>query len=133
MADDQTTRCGWAGEDPLYVAYHDTEWGVPERDERKLFEMLLLEGAQGTLLDLDHGTYPFVTSSSPIAAGAAAALSACWAMAIEWASASTARQIVVREVRHSIAFILFLAGLNSQMGSRRPGCSLVASFWYASA
>jgi DNA-3-methyladenine glycosylase I len=47
--DDGPARCGWAGTDPAYVAYHDTEWGVPERDERKLFEMLLLEGAQAGL------------------------------------------------------------------------------------
>ena len=43
------TRCSWAGTDPLYVAYHDTEWGVPERDDRRLFEMLVLEGAQAGL------------------------------------------------------------------------------------
>ncbi|HYN20697.1 MAG TPA: DNA-3-methyladenine glycosylase I [Thermoanaerobaculia bacterium] len=42
-------RCGWAGDDPLYVAYHDEEWGVPVHDERKLFEMLILEGAQAGL------------------------------------------------------------------------------------
>src|SRR5437764_13102410 len=42
-------RCGWAETDPLYVAYHDTEWGVPEHDDRKLFEMLILEGAQAGL------------------------------------------------------------------------------------
>ena len=42
-------RCPWAGEDPLYVAYHDEEWGVPVRDERLLFEFLLLEGAQAGL------------------------------------------------------------------------------------
>jgi len=43
-------RCAWvpAG-DPLYVAYHDEEWGVPERDERRLFELLTLEGAQAGL------------------------------------------------------------------------------------
>ena len=43
-------RCGWvpAG-DPLYVAYHDEEWGVPSRDDRHLFEMLVLEGAQAGL------------------------------------------------------------------------------------
>ena len=33
-------RCGWAGDDPLYVDYHDREWGVPLRDDRQLFEML---------------------------------------------------------------------------------------------
>jgi DNA-3-methyladenine glycosylase I len=44
-----TRRCEWAGADPLYVAYHDTEWGVPEHDDRKLFEMLVLEGAQAGL------------------------------------------------------------------------------------
>ncbi|THF60287.1 DNA-3-methyladenine glycosylase I [Pseudothauera rhizosphaerae] len=42
-------RCGWVGDDPLYVAYHDDEWGVPVRDERLLFEFLLLEGAQAGL------------------------------------------------------------------------------------
>jgi DNA-3-methyladenine glycosylase I len=42
-------RCGWAGTDPLYVAYHDTEWGVPMRDPRRLFELLCLEGAQAGL------------------------------------------------------------------------------------
>jgi DNA-3-methyladenine glycosylase I len=42
-------RCSWAGTDPLYIAYHDREWGVPLRDERKLFEMLILEGAQAGL------------------------------------------------------------------------------------
>jgi DNA-3-methyladenine glycosylase I len=42
-------RCGWAGSDPLYIAYHDEEWGVPLHDERKLFEMLILEGAQAGL------------------------------------------------------------------------------------
>ncbi len=43
------TRCTWCGDDPLYVAYHDEEWGVPVRDDRKLFEFLLLEGAQAGL------------------------------------------------------------------------------------
>ena len=42
-------RCGWAGTDPAYVAYHDTEWGVPVHDDRKLFEFILLEGAQAGL------------------------------------------------------------------------------------
>ena len=42
-------RCAWAGSDPLYRAYHDTEWGVPSFDERHLFEMLNLEGAQAGL------------------------------------------------------------------------------------
>jgi DNA-3-methyladenine glycosylase I len=42
-------RCAWAGTDPLYVAYHDDEWGVPEHDEVRLFEMLILEGAQAGL------------------------------------------------------------------------------------
>ena len=44
-----TKRCGWAGDDPLYVDYHDREWGVPLRDPRRLFEMLILEGAQAGL------------------------------------------------------------------------------------
>lgn len=43
------TRCWWAGSDPLYVQYHDEEWGRPEHDDRKLFEMLCLEGAQAGL------------------------------------------------------------------------------------
>jgi DNA-3-methyladenine glycosylase I len=42
-------RCGWCGTDPLYVAYHDTEWGVPVHDDRMLFEFLILEGAQAGL------------------------------------------------------------------------------------
>ena len=42
-------RCGWAGSDPLYLAYHDHEWGVPLRDDRALFEMLILEGFQAGL------------------------------------------------------------------------------------
>jgi len=46
---DQKSRCWWCGEDPLYVAYHDEEWGVPSHDEQHLFEMLLLEGFQAGL------------------------------------------------------------------------------------
>ena len=42
-------RCGWSGTDPLYIAYHDEEWGVPAHDDRHLFEMLVLEGAQAGL------------------------------------------------------------------------------------
>jgi DNA-3-methyladenine glycosylase I len=42
-------RCAWPGADPLYLDYHDHEWGVPERDDRALFEMLMLEGAQAGL------------------------------------------------------------------------------------
>ncbi|MCW8140186.1 MAG: DNA-3-methyladenine glycosylase I [Planctomycetota bacterium] len=43
------TRCAWAGTDPIYVAYHDEEWGVPVHDDRRLFEFVLLEGAQAGL------------------------------------------------------------------------------------
>lgn len=42
-------RCDWAGSDELYIHYHDLEWGVPEHNDRKLFEMLVLEGAQAGL------------------------------------------------------------------------------------
>lgn len=42
-------RCPWAGTDPLYVRYHDEEWGVPSHDDRHLFELLILEGAQAGL------------------------------------------------------------------------------------
>jgi len=42
-------RCSWCGDDPLYIDYHDKEWGVPLHDERRLFEMLILEGAQAGL------------------------------------------------------------------------------------
>jgi DNA-3-methyladenine glycosylase I len=48
-APDRRRRCGWAGSDPLYVAYHDDEWGVPVHDDRTLFEFLVLEGAQAGL------------------------------------------------------------------------------------
>ncbi|MDX5409810.1 MAG: DNA-3-methyladenine glycosylase I [Thauera sp.] len=44
-----TNRCAWCGTDPLYTAYHDLEWGVPNHDDRHLFEMLVLEGAQAGL------------------------------------------------------------------------------------
>lgn len=42
-------RCGWAGSDPLYCRYHDAEWGVPIHDDQRLFEFLILEGAQAGL------------------------------------------------------------------------------------
>ncbi|SEW30802.1 DNA-3-methyladenine glycosylase I [Aliiroseovarius sediminilitoris] len=44
-----TQRCTWCGDDPLYVAYHDTEWGVPESDGRALWEKLILDGFQAGL------------------------------------------------------------------------------------
>ena len=46
---DGKTRCPWPGEDPLYVTYHDTEWGVPEYDDRALYEKLILDGFQAGL------------------------------------------------------------------------------------
>lgn len=42
-------RCGWVSQDPLYIAYHDNEWGVPQHDKQKLFEMICLEGQQAGL------------------------------------------------------------------------------------
>jgi DNA-3-methyladenine glycosylase I len=45
----ERVRCEWAGTDPLYVAYHDEEWGAPVHDDQRLFEFLLLEGAQAGL------------------------------------------------------------------------------------
>ena len=44
-----TERCGWCGADPLYIRYHDEEWGVPQHDDHRLFEKLILEGAQAGL------------------------------------------------------------------------------------
>ncbi|KAA2314613.1 DNA-3-methyladenine glycosylase I [Pseudooceanicola sediminis] len=44
-----TSRCGWVGTEPIYLAYHDTEWGVPERDSRALWEKLVLDGFQAGL------------------------------------------------------------------------------------
>jgi len=49
MTDTDATRCRWAGSDPLYVRYHDEEWGVPKTDDRMLFEKLVLEGFQSGL------------------------------------------------------------------------------------
>lgn len=49
MAMNMKKRCEWCGIDPLYVAYHDEEWGVPVHDDRLLFEFLVLEGAQAGL------------------------------------------------------------------------------------
>lgn len=46
---DQVSRCAWTTNDPLYLKYHDEEWGEPVHDDRKLFEMLILEGAQAGL------------------------------------------------------------------------------------
>ncbi|MGX7742298.1 DNA-3-methyladenine glycosylase I [Rhodopseudomonas parapalustris] len=46
---DGLLRCPWPGDDPLYVAYHDTEWGVPEYDDRALYEKLILDGFQAGL------------------------------------------------------------------------------------
>ena len=45
----EKTRCHWPGEDPLYLSYHDTEWGVPEYDSRALYEKLVLDGFQAGL------------------------------------------------------------------------------------
>jgi DNA-3-methyladenine glycosylase I len=45
----EPVRCPWSGSDPLYLDYHDREWGVPLHDDRRLFEMLVLEGAQAGL------------------------------------------------------------------------------------
>ncbi len=44
-----STRCAWCGSDPLYIEYHDTDWGVPERDPRALWEKLILDGFQAGL------------------------------------------------------------------------------------
>ena len=49
MTDLATGRCEWAGSDPLYITYHDTEWGVPVYDDRELWERLMLEGFQAGL------------------------------------------------------------------------------------
>lgn len=49
MPQERTKRCAWCGDDPLYVRYHDEEWGVPVHDDRTLFEFLILEGAQAGL------------------------------------------------------------------------------------
>ena len=46
---DPLPRCSWSGSDPLYIAYHDNEWGKPLKDDRALFEMLVLEGFQAGL------------------------------------------------------------------------------------
>src|SRR3954454_9512597 len=56
----EPTRCAWAGTEPLMVAYHDDEWGVPTHEDRALFELLTLEGAQAglswrTILDKREG------------------------------------------------------------------------------
>ncbi len=49
MDPNEKPRCGWCGADPLYVAYHDEEWGIPQHEDRRLFEKLVLEGAQAGL------------------------------------------------------------------------------------
>ena len=49
MTKSKKIRCAWVNDDPLYMAYHDEEWGVPVHDDRMLFEFLILEGAQAGL------------------------------------------------------------------------------------
>jgi DNA-3-methyladenine glycosylase I len=49
LGDQMTKRCAWCGDDPLYVHYHDTDWGVPEYDSRALWEKLILDGFQAGL------------------------------------------------------------------------------------
>jgi DNA-3-methyladenine glycosylase I len=49
LAGHMTNRCEWCGADPLYIKYHDREWGMPVHDDRRLFEFLILEGAQAGL------------------------------------------------------------------------------------
>lgn len=49
MLEQTLHRCSWVTNDPLYISYHDTEWGVPEFDDQKLFEFLILEGMQAGL------------------------------------------------------------------------------------
>jgi DNA-3-methyladenine glycosylase I len=49
MSEAKLKRCPWPGNDPLYIAYHDDEWGVPERDDRALYEKLVLDGFQAGL------------------------------------------------------------------------------------
>ena len=49
MTTDELVRCSWVGTDPLNIEHHDTEWGIPSRDRRHLFELLTLEGAQAGL------------------------------------------------------------------------------------
>jgi len=49
MTANETSRCAWAGAEPIYIRYHDEEWGVPKSDDRALFEKLVLEGFQAGL------------------------------------------------------------------------------------
>ena len=68
-------RCSWPGSDPLYVAYHDEEWGVPEYDSRALFEKLLLDGFQAglswiTILKRTPGYYRAFAGFDPVAIAA---------------------------------------------------------------
>ncbi|MAU01572.1 MAG: DNA-3-methyladenine glycosylase I [Anaerolineaceae bacterium] len=49
MTNETLNRCAWCGDDPLYVSYHDKEWGVPEYDDQRLFAKLVLDGAQAGL------------------------------------------------------------------------------------
>lgn len=49
MAEESLSRCTWVGNDPVYINYHDAEWGVPVRDDKKQFEFLVLESAQAGL------------------------------------------------------------------------------------
>ena len=80
------TRCEWAPDgDPLYLAYHDEEWGVPSHDQRHLYEMLTLEGAQAglswaTILRKREGYRQAFAGFDPerVARFGTATSSACW-------------------------------------------------------
>ncbi len=65
-------RCGWVSQDPLYIEYHDTEWGVAQKEGRQLFEMICLEGQPGRFI-VDHGvkkTAELPPGFSPVRSGA---------------------------------------------------------------
>lgn len=73
--DDGNVRCAWGEGSPAYVAYHDTEWGVPERGARRLFEFVLLEGAQAglswsTILNKREGYARCFADFDPVAVAA---------------------------------------------------------------
>ncbi|STT45825.1 3-methyladenine DNA glycosylase [Klebsiella pneumoniae] len=65
-------RCGWVSQDPLYIEYHDTEWGVAQKEGRQLFEMICLEGQQAGLswITVLKKTAELPPGFSPVRSGA---------------------------------------------------------------
>ena len=110
-------RCGWCGEDPLYIRYHDEEWGVPERDDQALFERLVLEGMQAGLSWLtvlrkrEHMRKAFLGFDFRALAKGDSALVECWLQDPGLIRNRAKLSAVLANARAAVALPESLAGL----------------------